>query len=561
MLTPGSNFGPYRIESRLGSGGMGVVFAATDTRLGRRVALKVVSSNLAGDPGFAARFQREASILARLDSPHIVSIFEHGEHDGSAYIATQLVGGGDLGALLRSRGPLPRPAAVALVGQLAEALDDAHRSGIVHRDVKPANVLVRDPDAPSLFTYLCDFGIAQAGDLPGQHGQTATGAVAGSWAYLSPERLNGAPASPASDIYALGCVLWACLTGDAPYAGSDLQVAQAHVNAPVRQLPGVDARHLNTVLERAMAKDPTQRFASAGEFRAALLADGPRPLPPPAPRRPRKGGALIAACAALVIALGVGGAVWAIAQNDDDSNPGADDPSSGATSDTPATDTTTETTSATTDPTDTDEPGSRAAVLTDAIVALFPAGTPEDPKAHTWSVTQGNIVDGMPRDLDPSEWDIATQWTVDSRSKDYSVSLRVSHIPSDDKYALTATCKDLNSELSACRLLTAADGTVALETWFHIDGSTELSHRVSIPGDLTTGRPEISVGERIQRVPASAAIDKLKSKVRITGDTLLATAQNPDLLFPRPDTEPPLPSYYACISDPQHPPAGCPDGL
>ena len=168
-------------------GGMGVVYAATDTRLDRRVALKLVSGQLAGDPSFVTRFQREAAVLARLDSPHIVAIFDHGEQDGTPYIATQYVGGGDLGALIAGRGALPPQLALRVCAQIAGALADAHRVGVIHRDVKPSNVLLRDPDAAELHAYLCDFGIAQTES----EGLTTAGAIAGSWAYLAPERANG----------------------------------------------------------------------------------------------------------------------------------------------------------------------------------------------------------------------------------------------------------------------------------------------------------------------------------------------------------------------------------
>ncbi len=232
----GATFGRYRIESRLGMGGMGVVYAATDTRLNRRVALKVISGQLAGDEQFVARFGHEAEVLTRLDSPHVIAIFDHGEVDGVPYIATQLVGGGDLGTMLRDRGPLPPAQAAAVCAQLAEALDDAHRVGVVHRDVKSSNVLVRDPDADEPFVYLCDFGIA----LTDSRGLTSSGGMAGSWAYISPERARGEAATPVSDVYSLGCLFWVCLTGRTPYDGTDVEMAIAHLNAPVPQVDGDD---------------------------------------------------------------------------------------------------------------------------------------------------------------------------------------------------------------------------------------------------------------------------------------------------------------------------------
>ncbi|MBC2931733.1 serine/threonine-protein kinase [Nocardioides sp. zg-1228] len=271
-MRPGDRFGRYEIERQIGAGGMGVVHLALDTKLQRRVALKVMSPQLTGDEEFLARFDREAATLARLDSPHITTIFDHGVVDGTPFLAMQYVAGGDLGTQLKRRGPVPVQLAATICAQVAEALHDAHAAGIVHRDVKPANVLVRDPDATEPFVYLGDFGIAQA--ATGSDGLTRAGGVAGSWAYLAPERAHGAPATPASDVYALGCLLHACVTGRAPYVGSDVEMAVAHVNEPVPRLPGTDAAtvELNRVLARAMAKDPAERHASAGELRSDLVA-------------------------------------------------------------------------------------------------------------------------------------------------------------------------------------------------------------------------------------------------------------------------------------------------
>lgn len=268
--TPGSQFGRYRIDERIGMGGMGVVFRATDTRLNRTVALKVMAGRLTGSDEFTQRFQREADIMARLDSPHVITIHDHGVEDGVPWISTQFVRGGDLGDLLRNRGPLPLARAAQVCAQIAEALADAHDAGVVHRDVKPSNVLLRDGSADAdPFVYLCDFGIAHTGTT----GLTQTGGVAGSWAWLAPERTKGDPGTARSDIYALGCVLWATLTGHAPYVGSDVEVALAQVQQPVPQFVGDDpvTRRVNAVLARALAKDPADRYASAGEFRTDLL--------------------------------------------------------------------------------------------------------------------------------------------------------------------------------------------------------------------------------------------------------------------------------------------------
>lgn len=266
----GDLFGRYRIDAQIGQGGMGVVFGATDTDFDRRVALKVVSTALGESAEFQARFEREASVLARLNSPHVIAIFDYGEQDGCPYIATQYVAGGDLGGLLTARGPMPPSLAVNVCAQVADALSDAHRAGVVHRDVKPSNVLLRDADTTDLHAYLCDFGIARTES----EGLTAPGAVSGTWSYLAPECGSGAPGTVASDLYSLGCLLWAALTGQAPYRGTDVEIAIAHHRGPLPQLLGDDpfTLHVNAILANTLAKDPRARYADADALRRDLLA-------------------------------------------------------------------------------------------------------------------------------------------------------------------------------------------------------------------------------------------------------------------------------------------------
>lgn len=266
----GDAFGRYRIDAQIGRGGMGVVFRATDPVIDRTVALKVISSAL-GDAGeFRLRFEREAAVLARLASPHVIAIFDYGTHDDCPYIATQFIGGGDLGALLHERGPMPPALALQVCAQMADALHDAHRVGVVHRDVKPTNVLLRDADSLDPHAYLCDFGVARTAT----DGLTAPGAVAGTWSYLAPECGRGAPGTPSSDIYALGCLLWATLSGSPPYRGSDVEVAVAHQRAPIPQLEGTDelSSRINTILRHTMAKDPHNRYGDAEALRVELVA-------------------------------------------------------------------------------------------------------------------------------------------------------------------------------------------------------------------------------------------------------------------------------------------------
>lgn len=310
---PGEMFGNYRIDRQLGSGGMGVVHAATDVRLDREVALKVMWPELAEEDGFRQRFEREATTLARVDSSHIVSIYDHGMQDDVLYIVTQYVDGGDLSSLLRKRGKLSPELATKVCAQLADALRDAHNAGVVHRDVKPLNVLVRNPESDSPHVYLCDFGIARA---QGAAELTATGSVTGSWAWMAPERADGDPGTAASDIYGLGCLLWACLQGgEPPYSGSDMDVALAHGREPVPQLPGTDAisHRLNQILQRSMAKHPDDRYRNAAQFRDDLLAASRLAADPVASARTvrKRPGYVVplAVAAALVVVAGV---AWAV---------------------------------------------------------------------------------------------------------------------------------------------------------------------------------------------------------------------------------------------------------
>lgn len=287
----GDTVGRYRITGVLGRGGMGVVFAAVPEDLDRPVALKALAPYAALDPRLRERFGREAATLARLDSPHIVFILEYGEHEGCPYLVTQLVPHGDLRRHLEQGGPLSPRRAADVVSQVAAALEEAHAHGVVHRDLKSANVLLRTLPDGELHAYLCDFGIAR-----GDNDQTtSTSGVLGTLEFLAPERQSGAPATVATDIYSLGCLLWATLTGAPPYRGSDVDVALAHQRAPVPQLPGDDpvSRRANAVVARAMAKAPTDRYASAREMREDLtalrtLAAEQEQLASPVPTSPRR---------------------------------------------------------------------------------------------------------------------------------------------------------------------------------------------------------------------------------------------------------------------------------
>ena len=287
---PGETIGPYRVGRRIGVGGMGVVFEAVDENLNRAVALKVISPHLAENPDFRTRFTREARAQASLDSPHVVHVYASGDDDGRLWLASQLIPDGDLGAMLVRYGAAPTRLAFDLMAQVADGLADAHAAGLVHRDIKPANVLLRRR-GDSFTAYLSDFGIARQVD--GE--QTVTSqAVVGTPSYMAPELHTGGTADVQTDIYSLGCLLWACLSGRAPFGGtSDYQIVSAHLEQPVPQLPDDAplAAGANAVLRQAMAKDPAERYQSAAAMRDELrrvLASGPPPgsAPPNAPPGP-----------------------------------------------------------------------------------------------------------------------------------------------------------------------------------------------------------------------------------------------------------------------------------
>jgi serine/threonine protein kinase len=261
----GTPFGRYQLIELLGRGGMGEVWKAYDTTIDRVVALKMLLPHFATDPDFERRFRREARIAARLDEPHVVPIHDVGEIDGRLYLTMRLIDGVDLDTLLKS-GPLEPRRAVHIIEQIASALHAAHRAGLVHRDVKPSNILLADND----FAYLIDFGIAKAAD---DTALTDEGSTIGTWAYMAPERFRTGDIEPSSDIYALACVLYQCLTGETPFPGSTLeQVAVGHMVAPPPR-PSEAANTvppaLDEVIETGLAKQTTDRFPTAVEMAAA----------------------------------------------------------------------------------------------------------------------------------------------------------------------------------------------------------------------------------------------------------------------------------------------------
>jgi serine/threonine kinase PknH len=266
----GSMFGPYRLIRPLGQGGMGEVYEAEHTGKGWTVALKLMSEAVSSDPVFRERMKREARITGRLQEPHVVPIHDYGEVDGQLFLEMRLIDGTDLDTLLKRSGPLTPPRAVAIITQVAAALDAAHAAGVMHRDIKPQNVLVTRDD----FAYLVDFGIASATT---DEKLTQLGFAVGTWKYMAPERFSNKEIDHRADVYALGCVLYECLTGSPPYASDSAGVLiSAHLMDPIPQpstkRSGIP-RALDTVITRGMAKNPDDRYASTGDLaRAATQA-------------------------------------------------------------------------------------------------------------------------------------------------------------------------------------------------------------------------------------------------------------------------------------------------
>ena len=279
--------GRYHLVEPLARGGMASVWVADDPVLSRRVAVKILRDDLASDPATRTRFRNEAIAAARLNHPNVVATYDTGDDAGTAYIVMELVDGPTVRQLLRERGPLPVREVIRIGVEVADALEAAHRAGLVHRDVKPPNVLV-PPAGPVKVT---DFGIAKAA---GGNDLTRTGTVMGTARYLAPEQVNGRPTDARTDVYALGLLLYEMLCGRPPFGGdTDVATAMARLTTsapPIRsQRPDVPPA-LDDVVHRCMARDPARRYASAGAVRAALAAiraspqATPRPAPPPVPR-------------------------------------------------------------------------------------------------------------------------------------------------------------------------------------------------------------------------------------------------------------------------------------
>jgi serine/threonine-protein kinase len=259
-------FGHYLLTQLLGRGAFGEVYTAVDTKKNRTVALKLLPPAYSSNQNFRKRLFREARTAGRLNEPHIVPIHDYGEIEGQLFIDMRLIPGTDLRAVLEDSGPLEAARAVWIVTQIASALDAAHAEQIVHRDVKPANILL----APDDFACLVDFGLANAAN---DAKLTSAGNTIGTFAYMAPERIAGEEVDHRADIYALTCVLFECLTGACPYPTGDMvALLAAHLTSPIprpnQQRPGVPAA-FDEVIARGMAKDRGDRYSSAGELAAA----------------------------------------------------------------------------------------------------------------------------------------------------------------------------------------------------------------------------------------------------------------------------------------------------
>jgi YVTN family beta-propeller protein len=328
-LPPGAVFAGCRVEAVAGRGGMGVVYRATQLSLDRAVALKAIAPEFADDVMFRERFKRESRIAASIEHPNVIPVYEAGEGEGTLYLIMRYIEGTDLRALIDAEGGLDPTRAARIVAQVAQALAAAHRRDLLHRDVKPANVLL-DRVGGRDHAYLTDFGVARSAGA--SSGLTRTGAVLGTVDYLAPERIQEQGGDGRSDVYALGCVMFEALTGRVPYErDNEMAKMYAHMSAPVpsvRELSSDVPEELDALTRQAMAKDPAERIESAealagalGELtkpRATTAQESPRTppaaaLPPEAPRGRRRtpllaaGGVLVAALAVVLVLVLSGG--------------------------------------------------------------------------------------------------------------------------------------------------------------------------------------------------------------------------------------------------------------
>ncbi|MGO9819872.1 MAG: serine/threonine-protein kinase [Solirubrobacteraceae bacterium] len=273
MLSPGSTFAGYEVQSVVGLGGVGVLYRARQLRLDRPVALKLVEPEVARDPVVRERLRREARAVASIDHPNVVPLYEAGEEDGTVYIATRWIEGTELGALIHDEGPLDPVRAARTAAQIAGALDTAHGKGLVHRDVKPSNVILTDEG----HVYLTDFGLAKRAQTA--PGLTKADQMLGTVDYAAPEQIEGSEPDARGDLYSLGCVLFEMLTGAPPFADQKGAMGKmwAQVNAeppPLRRWRDDVPAALEDVMLGAMAKEPDARPTAAAFEEAVMAAVG-----------------------------------------------------------------------------------------------------------------------------------------------------------------------------------------------------------------------------------------------------------------------------------------------
>lgn len=303
--------GRYRVESTLGSGGMAVVYSAEDAILGRTVAIKTLHERYAEMPSFRQRFRQEARAMACFDHENIVKVYDISQDDKVPFIVAECVAGKDIGQLLgkHRNGTLNEKFARRMATQLLQALSYAHRRGVIHRDIKPSNILVKAGG----IVKVADFGIARIVEEDGAE-VGRPGEIVGSARYMSPEQLKGEEATPRSDVYSVGVLLYHCLTGRPPFSGDVRELARQHVHespVPPRKLNRKISPGMEAVILRALAKDPSDRYPSAIAMLEDIDLGTPRRAQKTAevPRKRRKGSVLAASAVVVVLALAVGGAL------------------------------------------------------------------------------------------------------------------------------------------------------------------------------------------------------------------------------------------------------------
>jgi serine/threonine protein kinase len=282
-LPVGSVFAGYRIEGLISRGGMGVLHWAIQLSLDRRVALKLIAPEFADDRLFRERFKREARLAAQIDHPNVIPIYEAGEWEGQLFLSMRYVEGTDLRVVIASEGKLHPRHAAPIIAQVASALDTAHERDLVHRDVKPGNVLIESRDgAPH--AYLTDFGLSKL--TTSTSGLTRTGRWVGTIDYAAPEQVQAGETDASTDVYALGCVLYETLTGQVPFPRSrDVAKIVAHLSEPPPAISETapdcpSEQRFTEIVKRAMAKDPADRYQSAGELAGAVMAAAETTPPP-----------------------------------------------------------------------------------------------------------------------------------------------------------------------------------------------------------------------------------------------------------------------------------------